>query len=54
LLTRKSQFPFSTMIELYDKLTRSVKEILWLLNALAASNSSTNQDLINLTETILY
>jgi len=34
------QFPLSIMIELYVKLTRSIDEILHLLNAHTTSNSS--------------
>jgi len=47
-------FPFVTMIELYAKLTRSVEEILSLMNAPITSNSFVNQDPINSTEAIIY
>ena len=42
------------MIELYAKLTRSVEEILSLLNTPITSNSSVSQDPINSTEAIIY
>jgi len=42
------------MIELYAKLTRSVEEILSLLNAPITSNSSVSQDPIDSTEAIIY
>ena len=54
LLTWKSQFPFPTMIEVYVKLTRSAEEILRLLNALTASNSTSIQDSITSTKAIIY
>ena len=54
LLTWKSQFAFSMMTKLYVKLTRCIEKIVLLIIATITSSFSTNQDLINSTEAIIY